>query len=136
MALARASVRRRGQFGALDHYATRLRDGADEAFVPPPTVRDIGWAVEAAARTLPWNTLCLTQAVAATRMLSRRGVDWVLHVGLDRDEGELIAHAWVTSGTKVVVGGAGVARFARLVAYAPRGAVEREPRTDRGHEPA
>jgi hypothetical protein len=122
MALARASIRRHGQHGALAVVGNR--GDVDSAAVDDglkPLLRDLGWAIEATAKTLPWNTECLTQAIAAARMLSRRDIPWQIHVGLARaDDEELIAHAWVSCGTRVLVGGAGVERFARLVTYASR----------------
>jgi hypothetical protein len=121
LAVARLSVVRRGQFVAIDRLADRVVDLPESNDDAPMTVRDIGWAVEAGARTLPWNTLCLTQAIAAGRMLARRDIPSLLHVGLDRDDRDgLRAHAWVTAGRKIVVGGAEVGQFARLTAYAPR----------------
>jgi len=119
LAKARLAVRRRGQYGALDRFAARSADVVTP-MPDSPLSRDIGWAIHAASSTLPWNTLCLTQAIAAARMLSRRDRPWVIHVGLARDEEELIAHAWVTCGQRVVVGGAEVNRYARLVSYAPK----------------
>lgn len=121
LAQARASVRRRGQYRALEKIGSRVdRDGDPPSSLIPIT-KEIGWAVTAASQSLPWNTLCLTQALAASRMLSRRGAPWLLHIGLDRDDdSELIAHAWVTAGGRVVVGGSEVGRFSRLVAYGPR----------------
>jgi hypothetical protein len=116
--VARLSIRRRGQFGALDALGLRTTD-LQEAAVGGD-VGDVGWSVAAAARTLPWNTECLTQAIAAARMLARRQVPWRIHIGLGRDDDGLIGHAWVTSGRKTVVGGGSVTEYARLVAYAPR----------------
>src|SRR5690242_5483260 len=41
--------------------------------------RGVGWAVTCAARYVPFNAVCLPQAMAAQTMLRRRGVTSVLH---------------------------------------------------------
>ena len=56
--------------------------------------QSIGWAVRAVARLTPWESACLVQAMAAKRMLRRRGIPSTLYLGLARDESrELEAHA-------------------------------------------
>ncbi|KQN22955.1 hypothetical protein ASE86_14355 [Sphingomonas sp. Leaf33] len=76
---------------------------------PPPDVRavvhDIRWAVVALAPWLPFRSLCLQQAIAARTMLSRRGIDSVLHLGVDRSKPEKLgAHAWLDTGGMPVTG--------------------------------
>jgi len=122
LAFARISVQRHGQYGAIGLIGERVVTVEDDQRESAPVTKDLGWAVEAAAKSVPWNSLCLTQAIAVARMLNDRELPWVLHVGLDHDDANaLLAHAWVTSGRRVVVGGAGISAFTRLTAYAPRG---------------
>ncbi len=64
----------------------------------------VRWAVETAARHLPWKPVCLPQAVAAQRMLRRRGIPSTLYLGVDPGRG-YDAHAWVRAGKVVVTGG-------------------------------
>src|SRR5262249_6567022 len=62
-------------------------------------------AVTTAARNVPWNAVCLPQAMAAKVMLARRGVGSALHLGATIDKnGKLVAHAWLVAGGEVVVG--------------------------------
>lgn len=75
-------------------------------------------AVTTAAQHVPWNAVCLPQAMAAKFMLARRGVASTLHLGLARKgAAELLAHAWLEAGDAIVVGEAGrdtvtpIARF-------------------------
>lgn len=76
----------------------------------------VGVAVAGAARRLPWRPTCLRQALAARRMLVRRGIEARVHVGVtDARAGE--AHAWVTVGGHAVVGRPGVERFVPLAAF-------------------
>lgn len=79
--------------------------------------RRIQWAVESAARVLPWKPVCLPQAVAATRMLRRRDIRSTLYLGVDPSAG-FDAHAWVRVGTFIVTGGPRPDRFAVVSTFA------------------
>ena len=76
------------------------------------TTHDVRWAVETAARNVPWRAMCIQQGLALQWMLRRRGVDARLHYGIATDEiGELQAHVWVAAGGSVIIGGAEAPRF-------------------------
>ena len=82
-------------------------------------VDGISWAVQAAGRRTPWKTTCLVQALAARRMLRRRGRTSTIYFGLTKDEaGELEAHAWLRCGTKVLTGSRGRRRYTVVSAVA------------------
>jgi len=67
----------------------------------------ISWAVQTAARYIPLRLVCLPQAMAANVMLSRRGIDSTLYLGVKMDNANaLTAHAWLRAGLKWVTGGA------------------------------
>ena len=53
------------------------------------------------ARVLPWTSNCLTEALAARFLLRRRGVASVMHFGVKRRDGRLVAHAWLEAGDGV-----------------------------------
>jgi hypothetical protein len=59
------------------------------------------------ARLLP-NRPCLTQALVLQYLLLRRGDTLAkLHIGVAKGEdGELLAHAWIERGGRVLIGGA------------------------------
>jgi hypothetical protein len=83
---------------------------------------DIGrciWAVETAARRLPWRTMCIEQGLAAQRILRAAGIDAVLHYGARHKaaEGVLEAHVWVTVDGKPVIGGAEAQDFASIASF-------------------
>src|SRR4051812_22399741 len=61
-------------------------------------IEDIIWSVEAAARRMPWRTVCIEQGLVAQRMLRSAGVDAILHYGARHhpETGKLEAHVWVT----------------------------------------
>ena len=68
----------------------------------------VRWAITTAARNVPWNAVCLPQAIAAKAMLAMRGCGSSFHMGADFDgRSKLTAHAWLVAGGTVVVGAAG-----------------------------
>jgi len=78
----------------------------------------VGTAVTMAARNVPWNAVCLPQAMAAKAMLARRGYGSSFHLGAGFDEhGQLIAHAWVVARGTVVVGAAGISNVTPLARF-------------------
>lgn len=78
-------------------------------------VREVGWAVRAAAPRTPWKSACLAQALAGKWMLGRRGVDSTIRLGVAKDaDGNLQAHAWLCAGDAILTGGAQVRRFKPL----------------------
>lgn len=83
------------------------------------SVGDIVWSVEVASKFVPKAT-CLTQALAAKRLLSWNGYSSDLWIGVDSgvdsgvnsgaDSGAdscntFAAHAWIERGGKVILGG-------------------------------
>ncbi|MDH4132846.1 MAG: lasso peptide biosynthesis B2 protein [Gemmatimonadota bacterium] len=82
-----------------------------------PQVAGVRWAIEAAARHLPWRPVCLPQAVAAQWMLRRRGIPSTLYLGADPARA-YDAHAWVRAGTTIVTGGPLEERFTVVSSFA------------------
>src|SRR5277367_5888427 len=62
------------------------------------------WAIETLSAKRRINALCLPQALAAHAMLRRRGIVSRLCLGVARENGTLIAHAWVEIDEDVIVG--------------------------------
>jgi len=72
------------------------------------TAEGIGWAVSALGPRVPWDGRCLAQALAATAMLRRRGLEGTVIFGVREGESsELEAHTWLRVGSRFVTGGAG-----------------------------
>jgi hypothetical protein len=84
-----------------------------------PATSDWIWAVEAAARRLPWPTKCIQKGLAAQRLLRRSGTDARLHYGARHhpDTGKLQAHVWITVDGQAVIGGEEAEGFAELESY-------------------
>jgi hypothetical protein len=52
-----------------------------------------------------WESKCLVQAIAGLKMLERRDIESTLYLGTARDEnGKMIAHAWLRSGSNYITG--------------------------------
>ncbi|MBL8564829.1 MAG: lasso peptide biosynthesis B2 protein [Hyphomicrobiaceae bacterium] len=66
--------------------------------------RRAAWAIDVAARHLPWRSDCLVKTLAAFRWLRRHGFAPRLHLGVRKSERQptvLEAHAWLTLGESV-----------------------------------
>jgi hypothetical protein len=75
----------------------------------------VAQVVKAVSRYVPSAT-CLTQAMAAQVLLRQRGVAARLHIGVQKEDSHgLMAHAWVESQGRVVVGGPRVNQFVPLL---------------------
>jgi transglutaminase-like putative cysteine protease len=85
------------------------------------TAREIGWAMSVLGRRVPWDGRCLAQALAATGMLRRRGLEGTVSFGARRGESAgFDAHAWLRLGSCVVTGGPGHQRFQTFTTFARR----------------
>lgn len=83
----------------------------------------IGAVVARAAAWMPFRALCLQQAIATRRMLTRRNLPATVFLGLARDPSERAtaderAHAWVQTGRLVVNGDRDLDRFAVVGTFA------------------
>lgn len=81
----------------------------------PPNARAVSptkVAIQSAVRRLPFVCSCLCQALAAGRMLRRRGITSTVFIGATLDStGEFESHAWIEAGTTIVAGATDVQRY-------------------------
>lgn len=113
-ALARAAfvVRFRPFRRAVGFAAHAL--GTDPALEPDL----LRWAVEVAARRVPFRAKCFEQGLALQAMLRRRGAPAKLHYGVGYDAHDrLAAHVWVSLDGRILIGGEEAWRFRELAAY-------------------
>jgi hypothetical protein len=76
------------------------------------TLKSVRWAVWRVSRSVPWSSVCLDQALAAQRMLSRRNIPGNLYLGVaKKEDAGLKAHAWVRCNGEFVTGRAGHEAF-------------------------
>lgn len=86
-------------------------------FVTPASADRVVWAVEAVGRAIPGMKNCLVQAVAAEAMLIRAGHPCELRIGVAKNgPDELIAHAWLESEGRVLIGEFELDRYTPLMA--------------------
>jgi hypothetical protein len=89
---------------------------------PPELLERVSWAVATASRHLPWDCLCLAQAMAAKAMLKRRGVSSTLYLGVAKDgAAQPQGHAWLTCGEQVLTGQQGMGEFTVIATFADGG---------------
>lgn len=91
-------------------WLERKPRGSGRSIAPDPALTGrVGRAVTTAAHHVPWNAVCLPQAMAAKFMLARRGYTSTLHLGVARTGADdLIAHAWLEAENAIVVGERGI----------------------------
>jgi hypothetical protein len=83
---------------------------------------EIGWAVTRAARYVPFQAVCLPQALAARLMLARRGIASTMHFGAARGEaGPLDAHAWLDAAGVEVTGYPVAGKFTEIGCFVAAG---------------
>ena len=102
-------------FGRIVPWLERMPDASE-----PDTaaVQEVRQAVTIAARNVPWNAVCLPQAMAAKAMLARRGQGSALHLGAGpADADGFMAHAWLVAGGEIVVGEVGATAVAPLARF-------------------
>jgi len=104
------------------HYLHRLLQSPvaplTEALPHPGETRAVGAAIERVARHHPVRVTCLMQAIAATRMLARRGIPSTTLFGVRRGEApHPDAHAWVQAGDVVVTGGTEIDSYRVIARY-------------------
>ena len=112
LATARAAV-------ALLPFRTAIRFGCVALKSQPWSAENCVWAIEAAARRLPWRTKCIEQGLAAQRLLRSAGFDAQLHYGARHtpDNKALQAHVWIAVDGQVMIGANEADRFGVLATY-------------------
>lgn len=78
----------------------------------------ISRAIVRGRKAFPWKTLCLCEAVTAKIMLNRRQVVSTLYLGVAKEKGTLIAHAWLRCGASYVTGKRGMEKFTVVSTFA------------------
>jgi len=73
---------------------------------------EISKAVRWMSKHTLWESKCLVQAIAAMKMLERRKIESTLYLGTGKDDnGKMIAHAWLRSGSRIITGAEMMKRF-------------------------
>jgi len=101
-------------FGCIAPWLRRMPDAGP---INTATVLAVRQAVTVAARNVPWNAVCLPQAMAAKAMLAWRGQGSAMHLGATMADGGLNAHAWLVAGGEIVIGEAGLPDMTPLTRF-------------------
>ncbi len=91
---------------------------------PPrePVIRHVAEAIRRCARHVPWQSLCLVQALAGRAMLARRGLAAYVWLGVAKEPQQAMeAHAWLVCDQQFVTGSDGYERFVPTACFSPRG---------------
>lgn len=95
-----------------------MEDIRGSKFPPSEEAIQIGWAVDVMSRYTPWESTCLTQAIACKFMLRQRGLPSLLYLGTKKDEtGQFTAHAWLENENSILLGGGDSESFTVLSAF-------------------
>ena len=74
-------------------------------------IQDIEVSMIRAVKYSFFKSKCYDQALATTFMLKRRRISSTIYFGLHKETDQLLAHAWVRCGKKIISGKAGFDRF-------------------------
>ncbi|HYK74696.1 MAG TPA: lasso peptide biosynthesis B2 protein [Pseudoneobacillus sp.] len=75
-------------------------------------LKKIRHSIKIMSKYTHWDSKCLVRAIAAMKMLERRKINSTLYLGTGKDEnGKMIAHAWLRSGSLYVTGYEEMHRF-------------------------
>jgi len=69
-------------------------------------------------KLLPWKPNCLVEAITAKIILNLRGINSTLYLGVNKENGDMKAHAWLRCGTIYVTGKRGMGEFMVVSTFA------------------
>jgi len=96
----------------------KIESHPNEEQIPYQRLEAIHEEVRRAARNVPWNAVCLPQAMAAKWMLKFRRIDSTIIWGVDKAEDNTVkAHAWLKVGHFIVMGGESHQGFTEISMY-------------------
>jgi hypothetical protein len=81
-------------------------------------IKDIEISMIRAVKYALFTSKCYDQALATTFMLKRRKISSTIYFGLHKETEQLLAHAWVRCGDKIVSGKLGYERFTPIAWFA------------------
>ncbi|KHE69228.1 lasso peptide biosynthesis B2 protein [Halobacillus sp. BBL2006] len=112
--LAWARIQKQGSFSKLSPtLGVHMEETAfNKDLLHKELLSQISSALYLTSRYTFWESQCLVKALAAMKMLEKRQIESTLYLGTARDNnGEMVAHAWLRSGTFYVTGSEGMDRY-------------------------
>ena len=122
LAVARFCVR----FVRFRHYSRLLGSQCGSGFPPSQhhiepenaEITAIGKEIHRAANNVPWEAVCLPQAMAGKWMLKRRRIGSELYLGVAKEgSADLKAHAWLLAGGMPVTGAGAMVDFKQIALF-------------------
>ena len=85
------------------------------------TLNRVSQAIHMISMYTFWESQCLVKAIAAMKMLEKRGIESTLYLGTGKDEkGAFAAHAWLRSGPYYISGSEGMEKFTVVSKFAKK----------------
>ena len=85
-------------------------------------INRVGWAIQVVSKYTPWESKCLVQAITGKILLRHKRLQNTMYLGVAKDrEEQMIAHAWLRSGNKLVTGGCNSSMFTVVAKFADLG---------------
>jgi ubiquitin C-terminal hydrolase len=79
-------------------------------------IRTIANVVNGLSTRTPWLSTCLVKVIALHKMLSKRGIQHTIHIGIKKNMSkELNAHAWLSVSSEIVTGGENLDNFKEIM---------------------
>ena len=99
-----------------EKYLPSARDNKNTpSLVKNEKAQTIATVINGLSVRTPWPSTCLVKVIAAHKMLSRRSLPHVLHFGVQKNSStEIKAHAWLSVGSKIIVGGENAEAFTEI----------------------
>lgn len=67
----------------------------------------VGYAVDRICERTSWESKCLVRALTAQSLLKKKKIPSTLYLGCGKEDGKMVAHAWLRVGEMYVTGGDG-----------------------------
>ena len=80
---------------------------AEETLETIKLAKLVGFHVNRVTAHLPLKRKCFVRALSARKILMKRGVNTTLYLGVGKEDGNMVAHAWLRCGQLYVTGGNG-----------------------------
>lgn len=81
------------------------------------TAKLIKRAVQRISKHTIWESKCLVQALVGQKLMTRAGINHTLYLGLAKRDKETIAHAWLSCGEEVIIGGYDISQYSVIAKF-------------------
>ena len=86
-------------------------ESSQKPIEPTQEMRYLKGLIPRIAELLPWRCVCFPQAIAGQKILNKKNIPSTLYLGLQKEDEEMKAHAWLRAGQYIVTGDNGIHRY-------------------------